>query len=137
MAAVTIKASAEAFATTWGARVLWDTGSALYAVVQDSGASPRVRVMKANSRTAPTSFSEQDSGNNKAGVQDLSFDSFWDGTYLHVAYHSATNTVTHAKFNPTTDTWATGLGNASTTIIGTKNIRVAVIPVSRSTNRVP
>lgn len=128
MAAVTIKASAEAFATTWGARVLWDTGSALYAVVQDSGASPRVRVMKANSRTAPTSFSEQDSGNNKAGVQNLSFDSFWDGTYLHVAYHSATNTVTHAKFNPTTDTWATGLGNASTTIIGTKNIRVAVIP---------
>lgn len=65
---VTIKTNArgwyEASSTNfWTSCVLFDTGSALYAVGHDSGASPRVRVLKANNRTNPTSFTEQDASN--------------------------------------------------------------------------
>ena len=53
--AVTIKTNARGWrevSTTayWTAHVVHDTGSALYAVVQDTGATPKVRVMKADSR---------------------------------------------------------------------------------------
>jgi hypothetical protein len=130
MAALTIRASSQAWATdgtkSWNARVLWDTGSALYAVLQDAGASPRVRVLKADSRLSPTSFTEVDSANNKAGVQNLSYDSYFDGTYIHIWYHSATSTVTHFKFDPSTDLWTTGGGTASTNLVGYHTIRGVV-----------
>lgn len=131
--AVTIKSSAQAWASdgssrAWTARVLWDTGSALYAFVQDSGASPKVRALKANSRLSPTSFSEQDSGNNKSGTQNLSYDSYWDGSVFQVITHSATNTVTHYTFDPSTDTWGAGNGNASTAMVGYRSVRIVKVP---------
>jgi hypothetical protein len=112
----------------WTARCLWDTGSALYAVVQDTGATPKVRVMKADSRTAPTSWSEQDSADNKT-ITNVNFPySSWLHTNgdLHIVVFTATNTITHYVFDTDTDQWATGNGNVTTAAFNERLIRCVV-----------
>jgi hypothetical protein len=136
MAPVTIKTGAYGFrevSTTafWSARVLWDTGSALYAVVQDSTAgTPKVRVLKADSRFTPTSFTEQDSANNKATQSVFNpYTSWYDPTtaMIHVIVGSAAGiTYTHYRFNTATDLWTTGFGNVTTGGAGSRNVRCVV-----------
>jgi hypothetical protein len=112
----------------WTARCLWDTGIALYAVVQDTGATPKLRVMKADSRTAPTAWTEQDSADNTAITNvDYPFSS-WLHTNgdLHIVAFSATNTLTHYVFDTDTDQWATGNGNISTAVENEHNVRCCV-----------
>jgi hypothetical protein len=135
VAASTIKTSARGWrevssSATWTARCLWDTGTALYAVVQDTGATPKVRVMKADSRTAPTTWTEQDSGDSPAiSNVDFPFDSWLRGSTLYVAYFTATNTVDVRTFDTGTDAWAASvLGAAShpTVVENEHTIRVVV-----------
>lgn len=131
--AVTVKTNARGWrevSTTafWTARCLWDTGSALYAVVQDTGATPKVRVLKADDRFAPTAFAEQDSGNNKTiSSVDRPFSSWLhsDGL-IHIAVFTATNTITHYTFDTATDTWGAGNGNATTGAQNERSIRLVV-----------
>jgi hypothetical protein len=112
----------------WTARVLQDTGTALYAVVQDTGATPKVRVMKANSRIAPTTWTEQDSANNKAITNvDYPFSScLHTNGDLHIIVFTATNTITHYVFDTDTDLWGSGLGIPTGTAENEHSIRVAV-----------
>lgn len=133
MAASTIKTNARGWrevSTTarWTARCVWDTGTALYAVVQDTGATPKVRVMKADSRTAPTTWTEQDSADNKAIANvDYPFSS-WLHTNgdLHIIVLTATNTLTHYLFDTDTDQWATGNGTITTDCENEHNVRCCV-----------
>jgi hypothetical protein len=129
----TVKAAARAWAevsstATWTARSLWDTGTALYAVVQDTGATPKVRVMKADDRINPTTWTEQDSGDNKSITNvDYPFSS-WLHTNgdLHIVAMSATNTLTHYLFDTDTDQWITGYGNVTTFCENEHSVRVVV-----------
>jgi hypothetical protein len=116
MAPVTIKTAARGWyegsaSASWTARVLCDTGTVLYAVVQDSTAgTPKVRVMKADSRTAPTTWTEQDSANNKAINNVNSPFSSWynsvNGT-IYVFCLTGTNTGAVYPFVVSTDLWGT------------------------------
>jgi len=120
--AVTIKTNARGWREVsstayWTGYVLHDTGSALYAVVQDTGATPKIRVMKADSRTAPTTWTEQDSADNKAITNvDYPFSSSYEPAtgYIHVIAFSATNTITYYFFNTGSDQWQ-GSGSTVTT----------------------
>lgn len=135
MAAVTVLANARAWYDPASGTALWtahsahDTGTALYAVVQDTGATPKVRVLKADSRTAPSAFTEQDSANNKAITNvAFPFSSWYDATtgYIHVVVFTATNTITHYRFNTATDLWGTGFGAVVTAAENEHSIRVVV-----------
>jgi hypothetical protein len=128
--AVTIASTSRAWyesGTTifWTARPIWDTGSALYVITQDTGASPKLRVRKANSRTAPTTFAEQDSANNKAvNAATAPWDAWYDGTrYIHVFGFSAANSITHWRFDTSTDLWTTAHGVATTSATQERGIR--------------
>jgi hypothetical protein len=103
----------------------------LYAVVQDSTAgTPKVRVLKANSPVAPTSFTEQDSANNKATQSVFNpYTSWYDPAtgLIHVIVGSAAGiTYTHYRFDTATDLWTTGFGNVTTGGAGSRNVRCAV-----------
>lgn len=131
MAPVTIQSNARGWyegSTTvfWTGRVLWWTGTSLYAVVQDSGGSPKIRILKADNPYAPSSWTEQDAGNNKA-INDVnaSWDSFFDGTYIHVVYFTGATTLTHHRFAVATDLWTTGYGAVNTAVAGNRPVRVA------------
>jgi hypothetical protein len=128
--AVTIASTSRAWyesGTTifWTARPIWDTGSALYVITQDTGASPKLRVRKANSRTAPTTFAEQDSANNKAvNAATAPWDAWYDGTrYIHVFGFSAANSITHWRFDTSTDLWTTAHGVATTSATQERGLR--------------
>ena len=113
----------------WTAPVLHDTGSTLYAVLQDlSGGSPKVRVYKANNRTDPTSMTEQDSADNKA-ITNVNYPyCSWLHTNgdLHIAVFTATNTLTHYVFDTDADQWVAGNGNISTVAQNERPIRMVV-----------
>jgi hypothetical protein len=122
---VTIKATARGWyegstSVYWTARSVWDTGTALYAVVQDTGASPKVRVLKADSRTAPTAFTEQDSANAKTvGAATSPFSSWYSSAdgYIYVAHTSASaNVIVLSRFNTSGDTWQSAAVATSGTV---------------------
>jgi hypothetical protein len=108
--------------------VLFEQTTELYSVVQDTGATPKVRVVKADSATAPTSFTEQDSANNKTITNvDFPFSSWLDNVgQIHAIVFTATNTITHYVFDTDTDQWATGNGNATTVASNIRPIRIVV-----------
>jgi hypothetical protein len=135
VAPVTIKTSAlgwreDSSTVYWTAKVLHDTGTALYAVVQDSGATPKVRVMKADSRTAPSSWTEQDSANNKTTSSVFNpYTSWYDATggMIHVIVGTAAGlTLTHYRYNTATDLWTTGHGTVTTAAAASRSIRCCV-----------
>src|SRR5215208_2893479 len=105
MAPVTIRSAARGWyegSTTvyWTARNLWDTGTALYAVVQDTGVTFKLRVVKADSRTAPTAFTEQDSANNKSVPSaTTAYSSWYDPAtdMLHIIAFSTLTVLTHYR----------------------------------------
>jgi hypothetical protein len=114
--------------TFWTSKNGWDTGTDLYVVTQDTGATPKLRVSKADDRIAPTSFTEQDSADNKT-IANVAYPyASWlhtDGK-LHIVALTATNTLTHYLFDTLTDQWATGLGTISTNGENAHSIRVVV-----------
>lgn len=133
MAPVTIKTNARGWyegASTefWSARVLHDTGSAIYAVVQDDGATARVRVFKGDAYPIPTSFSEVD-GSNAASTNAIpsSFDSLYDGSrYIHVLRRTGAGVYTVLRFDTSTDTWeSSNWPGASITADSTQTVRCA------------
>ncbi len=132
MPAVTVASTSRAWyeaSTTnyWSARIAFDTGTSLYVVTQDTGASLKLRVLKADSRTAPTTFTEQDSANNKAVNADTSPYSAWYDTtrYIHIVCFTAATTLTHYVFDTSTDTWTSlGHGNATTAASVKRPLRI-------------
>ena len=113
----------------WTANVLHDTGSALYAVLQDdSGGTPKIRVYKGNAYPYPTSFSECDSANARTiNSVDNSYDAApaLADSVLHICYFSGANTITHYQFSTATDAWGASRGAATTDGDPTAPIRVA------------
>ena len=97
----------------WAAKAVFSVGVNVYVVTQDTGASPKIRVHKSNGRTM--TFTEQDSANAVSVSSATSPFSAWsDGTHIHIAYYSATNTITHVRFVLASNTWTTGFGAVTT-----------------------
>src|SRR6478735_2328018 len=137
MAPVTIKTNTRGWteqSTTsyWTSRVLHHASSipALYAVVQDTGASPKIRVLKADSDTAPTVWTEQDSANAKTIASTTSsFCSWYDPTSakIHVVCNNSLATYTHYRFDCATNLWTSGFGIVSSSAVSpTRPVRVVV-----------
>lgn len=128
MAAVTVSTTTRiGSAGNWMAKCLFAKGTDLYLVVQDTGATPKVRVLK--STDAGATWTEQDSANNKAVTTATSaYSACLAGGVIYVVYGTGANTLTVAKFDTATDLWTTSVpGNPSTTAQrDTYSVRVAV-----------
>lgn len=101
----------------WIAPPLVFTGTALYAFLQDTGSSPRLRCYKANNPAGPATWSEQD-GSNAPAVADATFSYCvrMAGANVHVFVFTAATTLTHYIYNVSNDTWNSGHGNVDTGI---------------------
>lgn len=134
--AITIKSSARAWyddnvaaaeKTHWVAPPLVENGSAIYAFLQDTGGSPRLRCYKANSYLAPSSFSEQDSSNAPTVTSATApYCVVRSGSTVHVFVFTAATTVTHYTYNMSSDVWASGNGAVSTAISPKRNLFAGV-----------
>lgn len=114
--------------------VLRDSGSALYAVWQEG---LKVRVFKADSRAAPTAFTEQDSANNKTVTNNGYPFCHWlaPNGDLHIGVFTGATAMTHYRFDTDTDLWTTGFGAAGALASAAVNYRPARM-VARSDNDV-
>lgn len=117
--------------SVWTARCGWDTGSAIYVALQDTGGSPKLRVYKGNAYPTPTAFSATDDGDSPS-VQNGAYPfSTWlhDDSTLHAAvFTGTTGEADHVRFNVGTDQWTTDFGQIGTTLNVHRSLRLVVLP---------
>lgn len=105
----------------FSARCLWESGDALYAVVETT--APDIAVLK--SIDSGATWTELDAANAPATHNaGYPYDAYPVGTTVHIAYFSAANTITVIPFSTTTDTYGSSLGDATTGAASGINIRV-------------
>ncbi len=112
----------------WVAKSTFVVGSNIYVVTQDTGASPKIRIRK-SALSFSLAFTEQDSVNAQAVFSATQpFSAFATATHIHVVYFSAVNTLTHKRFDISTNLWTTGFGNVSIDVWNASHVRVMVRP---------
>ncbi len=126
MASTIATTSIVGVASTWAARACWATGSALYVVVLDTGATK----LRAYKSTNGTSWTEQDSANAPTQNSTTAPYSTWLAAgYIYVVRFTNTNTLRVTRFNTATDAWETtdiGAADATTAASNAHSVRIVV-----------